>query len=205
MPRQTGRQFSPSTVMQEELRELSCGNASDSSVILHKKAVMPRPNSTHPMLVWMAIYRCANCCPSRAGPNRKLRELVMAKSTWEVYTPSECPGGALPSSTSVAFASTAAVATAETTMWSSDGNRVTRVADVSSLPASAALPEGGGLRLPFPPRCHTPTTHARDSLPPKPFGRHTAALCYLASCTPSTTRAAGLYLRSAPTRTSVSP
>ena len=60
---------------------------------------------------------------------------MTSKSTSEAYLSSGRYGGAFPSSASVALASTAAAAAADTAAWSSDGNLDTSVFHVSSLPS----------------------------------------------------------------------
>ena len=59
MPTQTGRHFSPNAVRLDCKKSCqnSTGNASGSSTILRQKAVMPFPNSSRPMLVWMMDCR----------------------------------------------------------------------------------------------------------------------------------------------------
>ena len=59
MPTQTGRHFSPNVVRLDckKSSQNSGGNASGSSTILRQKAVMPFPNSSRPMSVWMMDSR----------------------------------------------------------------------------------------------------------------------------------------------------
>ena len=59
MPTQTSRHFPPNAVRLDckKSRQNSGGNASGSSTIFHQKAVMPFPNSSRPMSVWMTDCR----------------------------------------------------------------------------------------------------------------------------------------------------
>lgn len=60
MPIQTGWHFSPNEVRIDCKKSChnSVGNASDYSTILCQKDVMPFPNSSHPMAVWIMDCRC---------------------------------------------------------------------------------------------------------------------------------------------------
>ena len=62
MPTQTGRHFSPSEVILDcrQSCQNSGGNASRSSTSLLLKAIMPRPNYSLLMSVWIIDCSCAN-------------------------------------------------------------------------------------------------------------------------------------------------
>ena len=59
IPTQTGRYFFPNAVRLDckKSYQNSTGNASGSSTILRQKTVMPLPDSSHPMSVWIIDCR----------------------------------------------------------------------------------------------------------------------------------------------------
>lgn len=111
------------------------GNASGSSTILCQKAVMPLPNSTRPMAVWMTGCRLETRWPSYTGPARELGELSLSNSTSNADSSFRRQAGAFRPSTSVAVTSTAVAAAVEKVAWSSDRNMDTSVLHVSSFSA----------------------------------------------------------------------
>ena len=87
MPTQTAQHFSPNAVRLDCKKSCqnSGGTTPGSSTIFLQKAAMPRPNSFHPISVWIMDCRCTKH-DRRLGPDRALRELMTSKSILEAYS-----------------------------------------------------------------------------------------------------------------------